>query len=68
MNICLVAIFGTGLLCSGGSSTVSDFCEVAGPQIVQLQRMTAAELAVMPRSRKNAIRNLRQDYKRLCQQ
>lgn len=67
-NICLVAVLGTGILCSngGGKTTVSDFCQVAGPDIARLSRFTDAELAALSRAKKEAIVTLRRNKARLC--
>lgn len=69
MGLCLIAVLGTGLLCSNGGDrnpvVVSDFCEVAGPQIKRFSRMTEAEIKVLTRVRKEAIVTLKRDYKRL---
>lgn len=67
-NICLVAILGTGILCSGGNkpATVSDFCQIAGPDIARLSRMTDAEIAALSRQKKEAVVSLKRNKKRLC--
>jgi len=68
-NICLVAILGTGLLCSGGKpATTSDFCQIAGPEIARLARMTEAEIAALSRQKKEAIVTLKRQKKKLCPQ
>lgn len=69
MGICLVAVLGTGLLCSGGGSkpvTVSDFCQIAGHDIARLSRMTDAEIAGLTRQKKEAVVSLKRKHKRLC--
>lgn len=60
--VCLFICFGS----DDKPVVVSDFCQIAGPQIQKLKSPTPAELAALSRPRKEAIRNLRQDYKRLC--
>ena len=69
-SICLLAILGTGIMCSGGDKkqpvVVSDFCEAAGPQIKKFNKLTAAEKATLTRQRKEAIVTLRTDFVRLC--
>lgn len=68
MQICFIAILGTGLLCSGGdkATTIDSFCKVAGPDIVKFQKLTEAEIAALTRQRKEAILSLRRSYKRDC--
>jgi hypothetical protein len=70
MGLCLIAFLGTGILCSNGGDkppvVVSDFCQIAGPQIAQFSRLNENEIAALTRSRKNAIVTLKRDYKRLC--
>lgn len=69
MGLCLIAVLGTGLLCSDGSDkkpvVVSDFCEIAGPQIKRFSRMSDDEVKALTRDRKEAIVTLKRDYKRL---
>lgn len=67
-DICLIAVLGTGLLCSQPSQagTVSDFCELAGPEVAKLKRLTDGEIAALARPRKEAIVALRRKHKRLC--
>ena len=67
-NICLVAVLGTGILCSGGErqKTVSDFCEIAGPQISRLGGMSEAEISALSRQHKEAIVSLKRTKKKLC--
>jgi hypothetical protein len=45
---------------------VSEYCEMVKDDIAKLKSLTPEELAVLQRPRKEAIRNLRQKYKRLC--
>ncbi len=68
MNICLIAILGTGLLCSGGekATAVSDFCQLAKADIERLKSLSAEEVAALQRPRKEAIASLRRTYKREC--
>lgn len=69
MNICLVAILGTGILCSGsdGKTTViSDFCAKAKIDIEKFKNLSEAELSALQRPRKEAIANLRRTLKRDC--
>jgi hypothetical protein len=56
--------------CDGGSTptVVSDYCQLTKPEIERLKSLTQEELAALQRPRKEAIRNLRQKYKRLCTQ
>lgn len=67
-NICLVAVLGTGILCSGGGGkTVTDSgCQVFGPDIARLSRFTDAELAALSRAKKEAIATLRRNKAKLC--
>lgn len=44
----------------------SDFCEIAGPIVRKVQSLSDAELAVLQRSRREAIRDLRRTYQRNC--
>lgn len=46
----------------------SDFCEIAGPIVRKVQSLSAAELAALQRSRKEALRDLRRTYQRNCTQ
>ena len=46
--------------------TVSDFCKIAGPDVVRLYKLTDAELTAMSRQRKEAIAALRRNYQRQC--
>jgi hypothetical protein len=67
MGLCLIAVLGTGLLCSSGEGktvVVSDFCEVAGPQIRKFDKLSDAEVASLARPRKEAIVTLRRQYKK----
>ena len=67
MGLCLIAVLGTGLLCSSGEGktvVVSDFCEVAGPQIKRFNEMSDAEIKALARPRKEAIVTLRRQYKK----
>lgn len=48
-------------------STVSDFCQIAGPQIAKFKALSDAEIAALARPRKEAIAALRRQYKALCQ-
>jgi hypothetical protein len=62
MSLCLVAVLGVGILCSGADKprqpvAVSDFCEVAGPD---------SEIAALNRPRKEAIVTLKKQHKKLC--
>lgn len=67
-NICLIAVLGTGILCSQPSAktSVSDFCQIAGPEIARLSRLTDAEIAALSRPRKEAIVTLKRQKARLC--
>ena len=64
-TICLGLIF--VFLCPKEETlAVSDFCKVAGADIVRLQRLSDAEIAALDRQRKEAIASLRRSYKREC--
>lgn len=67
-NICLVAVFGTGLLCAGeAKQTVTDTgCQVFGPDIARLGTLTEPEIAALTRQRKEAIVSLKRNKKRIC--
>jgi len=67
-NICLIAVLGTGLLCSGdGAKTVTDTgCAVYGPDIARLGNLTEPEIAALSRKSKEAIVSLKRNKKRLC--
>jgi hypothetical protein len=68
-NICLIAVLGTGVLCSGGSdkpAAVSDFCQIAGPEIARLGRMTDAEIGALSRQHKEAVVSLKRKKSKLC--
>lgn len=72
MSLCLVAVLGVGILCSGDDKpkqpvVVSDFCEVAGPEIKRLARLSDPEIAALTRPRKEAIVSLKKQHKKLCQ-
>lgn len=43
---------------------VSDFCDALRPEIHKIRVLTAAELAALQRPRKEALRNIRQLYKK----
>ena len=45
---------------------VSEFCQLAAPDVVRLRALTATELAALTRPRKEAILSLRLKYKKLC--
>lgn len=67
-NICLIAILGTGILCSGGTQKVpSDAgCGVFGPDISRLGRMSEQEIAALSREKKEAIVSLKRNKKKIC--
>jgi hypothetical protein len=44
----------------------SDFCEITGPIVRKVQSLSATELAALQKSRKEALRDLRQTYRRNC--
>ena len=58
MNICLIAILGTGLLCSGGdkAGTVSEYCQTA--RIIIASRHDTAETLKQIRAENAKIRKL----------
>lgn len=68
MNICLVAILGTGILCSGGTTknTQDAGCQVFGPDISRLGNMSEAEINALTRQKKEAIVSLKRNKKKLC--
>jgi hypothetical protein len=47
-------------------AVVSDFCKLAGPDVVRLLALSKEEVAALARPRKEAILALRLKYKRLC--
>lgn len=70
-DICLLAVLGVAVLCKTGDggkapAAVSDFCEIAGPQVAKLKQLSEAEIAALARPRKEAIATLRRQHKRLC--
>lgn len=70
MGLCLVAVLGTGLLCSGGGDkppvVVSDFCELTATEVAAFSRLTETEIAAITRPRKEAIVRLKRKYKKNC--
>jgi hypothetical protein len=70
MGLCLIAVLGTGLLCSAGGDkqpvVVSDFCQITVTEIAKLQRLDDTEIAALKRPRKEAIVSLKRKYKKLC--
>jgi hypothetical protein len=70
MGLCLIAVLGTGILCSnGGDKTpvvVSDFCQLTATEIDKLKRLDDEEIAALKRPRKEAIVSLKRKYKKLC--
>jgi hypothetical protein len=70
MGLCLIAVLGTGILCSNGGSAppvaVSDFCQLTATEIDKLKRLDDEEIAALKRPRKEAIVSLKRKYKKLC--
>jgi hypothetical protein len=70
MGLCLVAVLGVGVLCSNSDDkktvVVSDFCQIAGPQIAKFNRLSNAEISALERPRKEAIVTLKKQHKALC--
>lgn len=69
MGICLIAVLGTGLLCSGGDkhpAVVSDGCLAFGPDITRLGRFTDTEITALSRTHKEAVVSLKRKKAKLC--
>lgn len=69
MNICLIAVLGTGLLCSGGNKppvVISDYCRSAAYAVAKIQAMPEAERSVLPRLQKQANASIVQKYGKDC--
>lgn len=47
-------------------AVVSDFCQIAGPEVAKLKNLSATEIAGLTRPRKEAIVALKENHKRLC--
>ncbi len=67
-NICLVAVLGTGLLCTGAETTVvvSDFCRQTSDEVRKLRALTDTEISALSRTKKEAIASLKRKHKKLC--
>lgn len=67
-NICLIAVLGTGILCSGGTKNtpVDSGCQVFGPDISRLGKLSDGEIAALSRQKKEAIVSLKRNKKKIC--
>lgn len=47
-------------------AVISDFCKATEPEVVRLRNLSKEELAILPRSRKEALLGLQLKFNKFC--